>query len=371
MLARSTDTKRARGPNRDTPLAQPTARERARAPLTPPQALKGAIPRSFSARAVVEGTRDKIRRILRGEDSHRLLVVVGPCSIHSYEDALEYADRLRRVSRDMSDDLVIVMRTYLEKPRTCGGWKGYLNDPDLDGSCDTARGIELSRRLLLRLNEMGVPCATEFLDPLASVYLEDLVSWAAIGARTSESQTHRELASRLPMPVGFKNSTDGRIEVARQAMIVAGQQHSVFGLSPEGLPAVLQTRGNDDAHIVLRGGGGMPNCDPESVRRAVRLGSEAGLARPVLVDCSHENSGYDPERQAPTARRVLDQIDRGQSGVAGLMLESHLRPGSQPWSGNGGAEPGISLTDPCLGWEETRDLLREISEGRRQRRSRV
>jgi len=368
MLARSTNVKRTSAPQRATPLAQPAAQGRERALLASPQTLKGAIPRSFAARALVEGTRDKIRRILRGEDSHRLLVVVGPCSIHSSADALEYAGLLRRVSRDVSDDLVIVMRTYFEKPRTCGGWKGFLNDPDLDGSCDTARGIEQARRLLLRLNEMGIPCATEFLDPLASIYLEDLVSWAAIGARTSESQTHRELASRLSMPVGFKNSTDGRIEVARQAMIVAGQEHSVFGLSPEGLPAVLQTRGNDDAHIVLRGGGGMPNCDPESVRRAVQLGSGAGLARPVLVDCSHENSGHDPKRQALAARRVLDQIDRGQSGVAGLMLESHLRPGSQPWRGNGSAEPGISLTDPCLGWEETRALLGEIAEGRRQRR---
>lgn len=332
------------------------------------RSLATGIPRSFAARALVEGTRAKVRRILHGEDRRRMLVVVGPCSIHSAEDALEYARRLRGIAGETSDELVIVMRTYFEKPRTRGGWKGFLDDPDLDGRCDLVRGIEQARRLLLAINELGVPCACEFLEPLAAPYLEDLVSWGAIGARTSESQVHRALASRLPMPIGFKNGIDGRIEVATNGVRVARESHSTLGFDAHGLPAVIRSAGNRDGHIVLRGGGGRPNHDARSVEEAFGLAREGGLSRPVVVDCSHENSGREPGRQAPVARDVIAQLVGGQHAIAGLMIESNLRGGAQSWSPGAHFTPGVSLTDPCIDWDETAALLREICDTLRAQR---
>ncbi len=339
-----------------------SASTRPQKPFPTPASLAAEIPRSFPARALVEGTRCKIRDILHGRDRERMLVVVGPCSIHAIDEAIAYAKRLRRVMRSTGDELVIVMRTYFEKPRSRGGWKGFLNDPGLDGGCDMARGLREARQLLLELNEHGVPCACEFVDPMATPYLEDLVSWGAIGARTTESQPHRELASRLAMPVGFKNGLDGRSEGAEQAIEVARQSHSILTAGCEGLPSVTRSRGNSDAHVVLRGGVAGPNCDAENVDRVVARGVELGLARPLLIDCSHGNSGRDPRRQSLIAREISGLLTTGRRGIAGLMLESNLKSGSQRFPAPGRSPvPGVSLTDPCISIDETEALLLELA----------
>jgi len=257
---------------------------------------------------------------------------------------------------------VLVMRTYFEKPRTTVGWKGLINDPHLDGSHAVEEGLEIARGLLLEINGLGIPCATEWLDPFTPQFLADLMSWASIGARTSESQTHRQLASGLSMPVGFKNGTDGSLEAARNAMVAAGHPHSFLGICADGASAVVNTRGNPDRHIVLRGGSGGPNYGADQVAEAARLVSDLGVARPVMVDCSHGNSGKDPARQPLVAREVLAQLRQGARSLAGLMLESNLEAGSQPWSHGASLRRGVSITDACLGWSETEDLLYEIAE---------
>jgi len=329
-------------------------------PLIPPKEAKAMLPTSAAAAEVVLRTRRAIRDVLHGRDRRRLVVIVGPCSLHDPEAALDYAERLHRATATSEAELVVLMRAYFEKPRTTVGWKGLINDPELDGSCDVAEGLMMARRLLLRINEMGLPCATEVLDPVTPQYTADLLSWAAIGARTTESQTHREMASGLSMPVGFKNGTDGSLEIALDAMVSASHSHSFLGINSDGLTSVIKTRGNPDRHLVLRGGRGRSNYGPAEVARAAQAAT--GIARGVLVDCSHDNSGKDHTRQGPICREVLGQFRGGQNALMGLLIESNLRPGRQSWEEGTALEYGVSITDACIGWEETEALLGEITE---------
>jgi 3-deoxy-7-phosphoheptulonate synthase len=254
------------------------------------------------------------------------------------------------------------MRTYFEKPRTTVGWKGMINDPHLDGACNISEGLHLARALLLKINALGVPCASEMLDPITPQYIADLVSWAAIGARTTESQTHREMASGLSMPVGFKNGTDGGMQVALNAMISARHEHSFLGINADGVTAVIKTRGNPDRHIVLRGGGGETNFSPEHIARAAEIVHEEAIARPVMVDCSHGNADKDHTRQSAACREVLRQVRGGQRKIMGLMLESNLEAGKQAWKEGVNLKYGVSITDACIGWDETAKLLHEAAE---------
>jgi len=330
-------------------------------PLLPPRALKQQLPISDRAAATVIAGRQGIRDMIHGRDTERLLVIVGPCSIHDPSAALEYAGRLRRASEPLADRLHVVMRTYFEKPRTTVGWKGLINDPHLDGSCDVPTGIEQARRLLLEINELGIPCASELLDPFTPQYVADLLAWASIGARTTESQTHRELASGLSMPVGFKNGTDGDLAAAHHAMIAARHAHSFLGITADGRSAVVSTSGNPDRHLVLRGGTAGPNHDADSVAAAAARVAEEGLPRPVMVDCSHGNSRKDPTRQPLVCRDVLAQMRRGRPEILGIMLESNLDAGNQGWIPGQTLRRGVSITDACLGWDETAELLNEMA----------
>ena len=336
-------------------------------PLVPSREVKARIPISDEAAACVLRARREIRDVLHGTDD-RLVVIVGPCSIHDPAAAFDYARRLRRAGERHREQLVLLMRTYFEKPRTTVGWKGLLNDPHLDGSCDIAAGIELARATLLEINRLGVPCASEALDPVTPDYVADLLAWASIGARTAESQTHRQMASGLSMPVGFKNGTDGSIDSARNAMIAAGHPHSFLGVSPDGAASVVKTTGNPDRHIVLRGGGGHPNYRADDVARAAARVADEGIARPVMVDCSHDNSGKDPTRQAAVCREVLAQVRGGQTAIMGLLIESNLFPGRQTWKPGGELAYGVSITDGCIGWDETESLLAEIDAAVREAR---
>ncbi len=338
--------------------------------LTPPRALKERLPLTTKAAATVLESRRQLRACLRGDDP-RLVVIVGPCSIHDPDAALEYGERLHRAAEPLSDALRVVMRTYFEKPRTTVGWKGLINDPHLDGTRDVVGGLATARELLMQLNEMGVPCASEVLDPFTPQFVADLLTWASIGARTAESQTHRELASGLSMPVGFKNGTDGNLEVARNAMVAARHPHTFLGICADGSSAVVSTTGNRDCHLVLRGGSAGPNYDTESVARAVAIASEgeawdAEIQRPVLVDCSHGNSRKDHDRQAEACRAVLEQVRSGQKALLGVMLESNLEPGRQDWSPGCTLRRGVSITDACIGWEATETLLNELAEAARR-----
>lgn len=288
--------------------------------------------------------------------------MVGPCSIHDPEAALEFAERLAGVARQTAGELVVVMRTYFEKPRTSLGWKGLVNDPHLDGSFDLVRGIERAREVLSGVGELGLACASELLDPLAAPYLRDGLAWASIGARTAQSQPHRELASGLPMPVGLKNGTDGRIDGALGALAAARCPQTCLGVDTDGAVAVLRTPGNPDAHLVLRGGDPGPNYDAPSVARAARAAQRYGLARPVFVDCSHGNSSRDPRLESVAWRAVLDQVRDGQGAIGGLLLESQLQAGRQSLRPGKPLRHGISITDACIGWSETQELLLEAAE---------
>jgi 3-deoxy-7-phosphoheptulonate synthase len=338
--------------------------------LRPPSALKQELPLTQQAAETVLAGRRGIQSCLRGEDS-RLVVIAGPCSIHDTETAVEYAERLAAAAEPLRDALHVVMRTYFEKPRTTVGWKGLINDPCLDESRDVSEGLARARRLLLQLNELGVPCASELLDPFTPQFVADLLAWASIGARTTESQTHRELASGLSMPVGFKNGTDGSLAVARNAIVAARHPHSFLGICADGASAVVSTRGNPDAHLVLRGGSAGPNYDAESVAHATELVSrdcDPALRRPVLIDCSHGNSDKDHRFQARACRAVLEQVRSGRKQVLGVMLESHLLEGRQDWSPGKELQRGVSVTDACIGWEETERLLGELAEAARSSR---
>ena len=343
---------------------------RALSPLISPAALKTALPLGAHAATTVQAARAAIRDAIHGTELRRLVVIAGPCSIHDPDAALEYAAKLARLAETLSDELVIVMRSYFEKPRTTVGWKGLVNDPHLDGSCDVGAGLEIARRLLLEINALGLPCGSEVLDPFTPQFVADLLAWAGIGARTVESQTHRQLASGLSMPVGFKNGTDGGLEAARNAMIAASHPHSFLGITTGGEAAVVSTTGNRDRHLVLRGGGGRANHHREDVERALELVADQGLARPVMVDCSHDNSGKDHTRQGEVCRAVLEQVRSGQNAILGLLLESNLEAGRQPWAPGAALRRGVSITDACIGWDETEALLHEIAAAvRRPRRA--
>ncbi|MGC3966154.1 MAG: 3-deoxy-7-phosphoheptulonate synthase [Pirellulales bacterium] len=325
-------------------------------PLTPPQALIDAFPLSErTAQTVIEG-REAIRRILAGED-RRLLLVVGPCSIHDEAAALDYARRILAVSSRLSDRLCIVMRVYFEKPRTTVGWKGLINDPHLDGTFDIPEGLRRGRKLLLEINEMGMPCATEMLDPVTPQYTADLVTWASIGARTTESQTHRQMASGLSMPVGFKNATDGNLQIAIDAMFSARTPHSFLGIDVAGQLCIVNTTGNSQGHIILRGGRTGTNYDPQTVQDAVAGMAKAGLASNVMVDCSHANSEKDHRKQEGVWHNVLQQRAAGTTNIIGMMLESNLHEGQQKLVDPKQLAYGVSITDACLGWEKTEELL--------------
>lgn len=334
-------------------------------PLPTPASLRARHPLPPAVRASIERTRRAIADVLHGRDGERLVVVVGPCSIHDPDEALEYGRRLAHAAARHRDALCVVMRTYFEKPRTRVGWKGFLHDPHLDGSDDMALGLERARSLLLELSALGLACGAEVLDPLASAYLEDLLSWGCIGARTSESQVHRQLASGLPMPVGFKNATDGNVTVAHDAMAAARRPHSYLGLGGDGRAAVCRSRGNPDVHLVLRGGGGVPNDDPETVAWAAARARREGLRRPVFVDCSHGNSHKNERLQGSVCRRVAAQVREGHRVIGGVMIESSLEAGRQDWSPEAPLAKGVSITDACIDWSETESLLEEIADAAR------
>lgn len=327
-------------------------------PLISPAVLEEELPLSPAAGDLVTQSRNTIRAILNGMDP-RLLVVVGPCSIHDPAAAEEYAARLSDLAGEVSEQIYCVMRVYFEKPRTVVGWKGLIHDPDLDGSNRINHGLRLARQVLLKVNDTGLPAATEFLDTTFGQYYTDLVSWGAIGARTVESQIHRELASGLSMPVGLKNRTDGDVQVAVDAIRAAAHRHLFPSLTKEGAPAILETRGNPDCHLVLRGGN-QANHDPESVSAAQALLKAADLPDTIMVDCSHANSGKDPAEQPRVAREVVDQRLAGNTGIRGIMIESHLYGGRQEAGSD--MRYGVSITDACLGFEETRASMLELAE---------
>lgn len=323
-----------------------------------PRELKAEFPLSEQAREVVLKGREAVTRILRREDD-RLLVIVGPCSIHDPASALEYARKLKALRDELKDRMEIVMRVYFEKPRTTVGWKGLINDPHMDGSCDIEAGLRKGRKLLLDVAEIGLPAATEFLDPIVPQYIDDLVSWVAIGARTTESQTHRELASGLSMPVGFKNSTDGSLQVSLDAMQSARAPHSFLGIDPDGVTAIVRTTGNPDGHVVLRGGHGKPNYDPESIHKAEEKLAKAGLPQVLMVDCSHANSHKQFARQEEVLRSLVAQRQAGTRSIIGVMIESNLEEGNQAIPEDlSRLKYGVSVTDACISWETTERLLR-------------
>ncbi|MDD5199109.1 MAG: 3-deoxy-7-phosphoheptulonate synthase [Terrimicrobiaceae bacterium] len=325
--------------------------------ITPTQ-IKEQLPAASASLGTVLSGRAAARRILQREDP-RLLVVVGPCSIHDPEAALDYAHRLVALRRELAARYELVMRVYFEKPRTTVGWKGLINDPHLDDSCDLAHGLALGRKLLLDITALGLPAATEFLDPIIPQYIADLVSWSAIGARTTESQTHRELASGLSMPVGFKNGTDGSVQTAIDAMKSSRTPHSFLGIDQDGSTSIVKTTGNPHCHIVLRGGRDGTNYEPSHVAAATAKLRGAGLPDAIMIDCSHANSGKDPARQHFVWESVLAQRAAGSQAIIGAMLESNIHFGAQPSDGDPGSlRYGVSITDACLDWEATADLLR-------------
>ena len=330
-------------------------------PMPTPADLHARVALDDQAVATVLNGRAQIRRILTGEDQRRLLIV-GPCSIHDPEAGIDYARRLRALVNELADTLLVVMRVYFEKPRTSVGWKGYVNDPDMDDSFRIADGMERARRFLREVNQLGLPAATEALDPVAPQFLGDLIAWTAIGARTSESQTHREMASGLSTPVGFKNGTDGDLRGAVNAIVSASRPHAFLGISPRGLTSVVRTRGNAFGHLVLRGGGGRSNFSAPDLDRAEALMLASGLRPNILVDCSHENSGKRPEMQSGVLEDGLRECAAGRRSLIGWMVESFLESGNQPIPSDRAAlRYGCSVTDACLGWDDTQRLIRDTA----------
>ena len=335
--------------------------------LTAPETLIDAIPVSDTAGNTVSSARHAIHNILSGEDD-RLLVVVGPCSIHDVSAAREYAERLATIKDQLNNDLFIVMRVYFEKPRTTVGWKGLINDPDLNDTFQINKGLTMARQLLLDLGEMGIPTGTEYLDLISPQYIADLISWGAVGARTTESQTHRELASGLSCPVGFKNATDGSIQIAIDAIGSASKPHHFLSVTKAGNSAIFRTAGNEDCHIILRGGS-HPNYDMFSVQDASEMLGNAGLPARIMIDASHANSRKIPARQVDVAGDIATQVARGSRSIFGIMLESHLVEGRQDVVEGVELTHGQSITDPCIGWEETESVLARLAEASGQRRS--
>ena len=342
-------------------------RIRAVRPLLTPALLEERLPAPDAAQQLVEASRAAISRVLHGRDD-RLVVVVGPCSIHDHAQALDYARRLKAEADRLTGELLVVMRVYFEKPRTTVGWKGYINDPHLDGSFAINEGLEMARTLLLDILALGLPLGTEFLDLLSPQFISDLVSWGAIGARTTESQSHRQLASGLSCPVGFKNGTDGGVKVASDAIQAASAEHAFMGMTKMGQAAVFETRGNQDCHVILRGGKN-PNYSAADIAAACALLKAAGLREQVMVDVSHANSNKQYQRQIPVAHDVAQQVAAGDARIIGVMVESNLREGRQDIVAGAPLAHGVSVTDACISIEQTLPLLQELAQAVRSRRA--
>ena len=337
--------------------------------LAPPSHLLREFSVSQVAAVTTFNARQAIHRVLHGADD-RLVVVVGPCSIHDYDAAIDYATRLAALRHELSADLIVVMRVYFEKPRTTVGWKGLINDPWLDDSYCINDGLRLARRILLEINELELPAGTEYLDMITPQYLADLIAWGAIGARTTESQVHRELASGLSCPVGFKNGTDGDVRIAVDAIKAASAPHHFLSVTKGGHSAIVHTAGNEDCHIILRGGVS-PNYDRDSVEATCRVLAASGLSARLMIDCSHANSQKQPDRQLDVARDVAAQVAAGDGRIFGVMLESHINRGRQDLAPGRALEYGKSITDACIGWDDTGTILRELASAVRARRIRV
>jgi len=334
--------------------------------LIEPMQLMADLPASDKVTETVYRARNQIHDVLRGADD-RLVVIVGPCSIHDPKAALEYATWLKNVADELQHELIVVMRVYFEKPRTTVGWKGLINDPHLNESFDINEGLHLARKILLDINALGLPAATEFLDLVSPQYIADLVAWGAIGARTTESQSHRQLASGTSCPIGFKNGTDGNIRIAVDAIKAAAARHHFISVTKSGHVAVFKTAGNEDCHVILRGGK-RPNYDAASVDAACKELAAAGLRQEVMVDLSHANSSKQYEKQIEVGRNVAAQIAGGEQRIMGVMIESHLKPGRQDQCPGKPLEYGVSITDACIGWDDTVPLLRELAGAVRNRR---
>ncbi|NNU42126.1 3-deoxy-7-phosphoheptulonate synthase [Ramlibacter sp. B156] len=336
-------------------------------PLISPALLQYELPADDAVQAFVERSRNEVAAVVHGTDP-RLLAVVGPCSIHDHEQALEYARRLRALADELREDLLLVMRVYFEKPRTTVGWKGFINDPRLDGSFRINEGLRLARQLLLEVAQLGLPAGTEFLDLLSPQYISDLISWGAIGARTTESPSHRQLASGLSCPIGFKNGTDGSVQMAADALIACRAPHAFMGMTKMGQAAVFETTGNEDCHIILRGGSRGPNYGAAEIESACALLRKSGVSERVMVDCSHANSAKDWRRQVEVARDLARQVAAGDSRIMGTMIESHLEAGRQDLKPGVPLARGVSITDGCIGWGQTEEVLRELAGAVRIRR---
>jgi 3-deoxy-7-phosphoheptulonate synthase len=335
--------------------------------LATPATLLEELPLGAGRTEAVVRSRDEVTAVLDGSDD-RLLVLVGPCSVHDPKAALDYATRLGEKAKELGDDLLVVMRVYFEKPRTTTGWKGLINDPHLDGSGDVNHGLRVARELLLEVLDLGLPVGCEFLDPITPQYIADAVAWGAIGARTTESQIHRQLGSGLSMPIGFKNRTDGNVQVAVDAVRASAVAHAFAGIDDAGMPAILHTTGNPDGHVILRGGRGAPNYGAAGVEDALEKLRLAGLPERLVIDASHDNSGKDPDRQVEAAGGIADQVASGNSAIAGVMLESFLVGGRQDLEGDGGLTYGQSVTDACIDWEQTVAVLDRLAIAVRDRR---
>lgn len=335
-------------------------------PLVPPSVLRDELPLGADRAALVQRGRQAVKRVLDGDDD-RLLLVIGPCSVHDPVAALEYAHRLAEAAEPLSDVLCVVMRVYFEKPRTTLGWKGLINDPNLNGTYDVEHGLRLARQVLLDVLDTGLPVGCEFLEPTSPQYIADAVSWGAIGARTPESQVHRQLASGLSMPIGFKNATDGNVTAAIDGCRAAAGSHVFFGIDEQGRGAIVSTSGNPDCHVILRGGRGGPNYQPQPMGEALALLGKAGMPERLVIDASHANSGKDHVRQAEVVREVAERIAAGENGIAGLMVESFLVEGRQEPGALETLNYGQSVTDACVGWQETEALLTELATAARKR----
>lgn len=334
-------------------------------PLPTPAQVLQQQPLTPAMQDLVAGSRDSIRACLYGQND-RLLVIVGPCSVHDPDAALDYAHRLAAIAKETVDELLIVMRVYFEKPRTTVGWKGLINDPDIDGSHNIRKGLLMARRTLLGVLEQGLPAATEFLEPTSPQFISDAVSWGAIGARNTESQVHRQLASGMSMPIGFKNATDGSVKAAVNSCVAAAQRHTFFGIDHLGRACAVETLGNPDCHVVLRGSSHGPNYDAASVHAAMSdvnaaMPSDSAAAHGLIVDCSHGNSGKDERRQIEVVRDIARRIAAGEQGITGIMMESFIESGNQPEGPLAELTYGQSITDRCIGWNDTAVLLRQLA----------
>jgi 3-deoxy-7-phosphoheptulonate synthase len=336
-------------------------------PLLPPAILIEDLPLTGAEAELVSASRESIAKVFRGEDD-RVVVVVGPCSIHDVDAAIEYAEKLQPVAERLKDNLIVVMRVYFEKPRTVVGWKGLINDPFIDNSFQINKGLRMARGLLLKISEIGLPCGTEFLDTIIPQFIADVISWGAIGARTTESQIHRELASGLSMPVGFKNGSTGNVRIAVDAIRSAAEEHWFDSVTKQGVAAIFQTTGNTDCHLILRGGTGTgPNYDAESVAQALEMLRDSKTTTRLMIDCSHANSGKDPKKQVLVADDVARQIAAGNKDISGVMLESHLIEGTQNYV-PGKAVYGQSITDACMSFDQTIPLLESLARAVETRR---